>query len=66
MNCRVTLSLGVYVLGALEPRERAYVEEHLVGCAACRNELVRLAPLPGARAVDRGHSWVLADCSPPR
>ena len=41
------LSLGSYVLGALEHRERADVEAHLAGCPACRDELADLAPLPG-------------------
>jgi hypothetical protein len=40
-------SVGAYVLGALEPGDRAEFESHLSGCAACRAELVRLAPLPG-------------------
>jgi predicted anti-sigma-YlaC factor YlaD len=41
------LSLGAYVLGALDPVERAEVEAHLAGCAACRDELSELAGLPG-------------------
>jgi hypothetical protein len=43
----VRISLGVYVLGALEPGERAVTEAHLAGCPACRDELVLLAGLPG-------------------
>jgi hypothetical protein len=39
--------LGAYVLGALGPAERAEVEEHLAGCAGCRDELASLAGLPG-------------------
>jgi predicted anti-sigma-YlaC factor YlaD len=42
-----TLSLGAYVLGALDPPERAEVEAHLAGCPRCRDELSSLAPLPG-------------------
>jgi len=40
-------SLGSYLLGALGPGERREVEAHLVGCAACREELVAYAALPG-------------------
>jgi predicted anti-sigma-YlaC factor YlaD len=43
----MTLSLGVYVLGAVEPAERARISEHLACCEACRDEFVRLAALPG-------------------
>jgi predicted anti-sigma-YlaC factor YlaD len=43
----VRLSLGVYVLGALDPGERAVTEAHLATCQACRDELVHLAGLPG-------------------
>jgi anti-sigma factor RsiW len=41
------LSLGVLVLGALEPAERPAVESHLAGCARCNAILAELAPLPG-------------------
>jgi anti-sigma factor RsiW len=34
--------LGAYALGALEPDEVREVEEHLAGCAECRQELVEL------------------------
>ena len=50
MSCQMTMSLGVYVLGAAETGERARVEAHLRGCPACRAELMRLAPLPGLLA----------------
>jgi hypothetical protein len=47
MNCQdATLSLGVYLLGALEPTERAEVDAHLRDCAACQRELAELAGLP--------------------
>jgi len=39
--------LGVYVLGAIGPAERARVDEHLAVCPRCREELVGLAGLPG-------------------
>lgn len=47
MNCQHTISLGVYLLGALEPAERYDFESHLATCDMCRRELVRLSPLPG-------------------
>jgi anti-sigma factor RsiW len=47
MTCPHTSTLGVYLLGALEPEERSTFESHLYGCDVCRAELVRLAPLPG-------------------
>jgi hypothetical protein len=34
--------LGPYVMGALEPREEREVEEHLEGCAGCREEAQEL------------------------
>jgi anti-sigma factor RsiW len=39
-------SLGVYVVGAIDPAERALVDSHLAGCPACREELASLAGLP--------------------
>jgi anti-sigma-K factor RskA len=36
--------LAAYALGALEPREAAEFEGHLVDCDVCRAELVRLTP----------------------
>jgi hypothetical protein len=41
------MTLGVYLLGALEPAERSAFESHLSFCDICRTELVRLSPLPG-------------------
>jgi len=40
-------TLGAYVLGALEPGERAQVAAHLETCAHCRTELAAITPLPG-------------------
>jgi anti-sigma factor RsiW len=45
-----TLSLGVYLLGALDPAERAAVDAHLRTCALCRAELADLAELPSLLA----------------
>jgi hypothetical protein len=38
--------LGVYLLGAIEPADRAAVGSHLPCCAECRDELAGLAALP--------------------
>ena len=35
--------IGAYVIGALDPGERAAVEAHLAACAPCRAELVELS-----------------------
>jgi hypothetical protein len=40
-------ALGVYLLGAISPADRSAVGRHLAGCAGCREELARLAGLPG-------------------
>jgi hypothetical protein len=39
-------SLGVYVVGALDPSERMLLDLHLAGCQECREELAGLAGLP--------------------
>ncbi len=47
MDCaEARLSLGVYVLGAIDPAERAQVDSHLAGCRDCRDELAGLAGIP--------------------
>lgn len=43
----VRLSLGAYVLGALDPADRSRVDAHLSGCPDCRDELASFAALPG-------------------
>ena len=43
----VRTGLGAYVLGALEPADRAVLEGHLAECVPCREALASLAPLPG-------------------
>jgi anti-sigma factor RsiW len=51
MDCsQARLALGVYVLGALDPAERALVDAHLAGCRDCRDELAGLAGLPALLA----------------
>ena len=48
MDCpQVRLSLGVLVLGVIDPEERPAVEAHLAGCERCAAELAELAVLPG-------------------
>ncbi|ACY96194.1 anti-sigma factor family protein [Thermomonospora curvata] len=42
----VRISLGVYVLGAIDPAERAAVDAHLSVCPSCRDELAGMAALP--------------------
>ncbi len=39
-------ALGVYVVGAIDPAERATVDAHLSHCPDCREELAGLAGLP--------------------
>ena len=51
MDCsEARLSLGVYVLGAIDPAERALVDSHLASCRECRDELAGLAGLPALLA----------------
>jgi len=51
MDCpEVRISLGVYVLGAIDPAERALVDGHLATCRHCRDELAGLAGLPALLA----------------
>lgn len=45
MTCRTTESLGTYLLGAVDARERAAVEAHLAVCAACRTTADELRPV---------------------
>src|SRR5215469_4232684 len=46
-SCReIRQALGVDVLGAIDPAERAQVDEHLATCSECREELASLAGLP--------------------
>jgi hypothetical protein len=45
MSCQATESLGPYLLGAVDARERAAVESHLAVCAACRTTAGELRPV---------------------
>jgi anti-sigma factor RsiW len=38
--------LGVYVLGAIAPADRAAVSRHLASCPRCREEVAELSGLP--------------------
>ena len=40
-------NVGAYLLGALDPADRAVYQAHLAGCPLCEAELLRMAPLPG-------------------
>jgi hypothetical protein len=51
MECTdAKLSLGVYVLGAIDPADRSLVDSHLATCRDCRDELAGLAGLPALLA----------------
>jgi predicted anti-sigma-YlaC factor YlaD len=61
-QCRAAhQELGVYLLGAVEPAQRALVERHLAVCPRCRAELAGLAGLPSLlRRVPAGEALRLA------
>jgi len=67
----VRQALGVYVVGAIEPAERAVVDRHLGGCQACRDELAGLAGLPALlgrvtlEEVERGSDAAARTAAPP-
>ncbi|TMM16422.1 MAG: zf-HC2 domain-containing protein [Actinobacteria bacterium] len=47
MTCVRTVDIGPYLLGAVSAGQRLQLEEHLESCPMCREEVVRLAGLPG-------------------
>lgn len=49
---------GAYVLGALDPHERAEFEAHLVSCAACRARVEEIRPTVALLAVARADGYV--------
>ena len=69
MDCsEARLSLGVYVLGAIDPAERAQVDSHLASCRDCRDELAGLAGLPALLArvgVEEAIALAESDGPPP-
>jgi Putative zinc-finger len=66
VSCReIRHALGVYVLGAIDPGDRAQVDEHLATCADCREELASLAGLPALlRRVPTAEAQRLAVADP--
>ena len=56
--------LGVYVVGAIDPAERAIVDEHLGECQLCRDELAGLAGLPAmlSRVPAADVEWLDMSC----
>jgi hypothetical protein len=68
MDCNeARMSLGVYVLGAIDPAERALVDAHLANCQECRDELVDLAGLPAllSRVSKEDALQLVGDEAPP-
>jgi hypothetical protein len=67
MDCgEARVSLGVYVLGAIDPMERSMVDSHLAVCRDCRDELAGLAGLPALLArVSREEAIALAESDGP-
>jgi hypothetical protein len=67
MDCaEARISLGVYVLGAIDPAERTQVDTHLSACQECRDELAGLAGLPALLArVSKEEAIALADTDGP-
>ena len=65
-GCReIRHALGVYVLGAIDPADRALVDDHLVTCPDCREELASLAGLPALlRRVPTAEAERLAEADP--
>jgi hypothetical protein len=52
LDCQeARIALGVYVLGAIDPGERAGVDEHLDTCEECRAELAEFMELPSLLAM---------------
>lgn len=67
MECaEARVSLGVYVLGAIDTAERTQVDAHLAGCRDCRDELAGLAGLPALLSrVDTAEAMALATSDGP-
>jgi len=57
--------LGAHALGALDPDEAQTVEDHLAGCAACREEHARLSALPGLLDLVAAEPVVVDHSAPP-
>ena len=69
MNCpEARLSLGVYVLGAIDPADRSLVDGHLATCRDCRDELAGFAGLPALLArvsPEEAIALAVTDAQPP-
>jgi predicted lipoprotein with Yx(FWY)xxD motif len=58
--------LGVYLLGAIAPADRATVVQHLASCPRCRDEMAGMAALPALLGrLPAGQSGPLASLEPP-
>ncbi len=57
--------LGAHALGALDTDDARTVEDHLAGCATCREEHARLAALPGLLDLVAGEPAVVPHPAPP-
>jgi anti-sigma factor RsiW len=63
---QVRLELGAYLVGAIEPAQRALVDRHLRTCPACRAELSDMAGLPSLlRRIPADTVGRLLDQDPP-
>ena len=49
-DCRYLKWVGVYLLAALDPADRAEFTIHIRTCPRCRDEIVTLAEVPGILA----------------
>jgi predicted anti-sigma-YlaC factor YlaD len=67
MDCgNARICLGVYVLGSIDPADRALVDSHLGTCRDCRDELAGLAGIPALLArVDLEEAIALAEDAVP-
>jgi anti-sigma factor RsiW len=45
--CPFTVSVGAFLVGALDPTDRQELHGHLDDCEPCRSELASLAQVPG-------------------
>jgi len=64
VRCTTITSLGAYVLGALDERERDDVDEHVAACARCREELEALMPVGSYLARASVDDLLAMDASP--
>jgi hypothetical protein len=66
MTCQMENWLGAYVLDALEPDEAALIQQHLVGCDICRDDVLSLSWIPEVLGrVNIADAEQLDDRSPP-